>query len=75
MVKDIGKERTLELARFTIQCSADVIIFHDSEGVILKANDSACQQLGYSEDELIGRTIQDIDPDSNKKPGKSSGRN
>ncbi len=67
MAKDIRKERTLELARFTIQCSADVIIFHDSEGIILKANDSACKHLGYSEDELIGLTIQDIDPESNKK--------
>ncbi len=67
MGKDIRKERTLELARFTIQQSADVIIFHDSEGVILKANDAACKRLGYSEDELIGLTIQDIDPDSNKK--------
>jgi len=65
--KDIKKERSLELAQFTIQRSADVIIFHDSEGVILKANDSACKHLGYSEDELIGLTIQNIDPDSNKK--------
>lgn len=67
MGKDIKKERSLELAQFTIQRSADVIIFHDSEGVILKANDSACKHLGYSEDELIGLTIQNIDPDSNKK--------
>jgi PAS domain S-box-containing protein len=68
--KDIKKERSLELAQFTIQRSADVILFHDSEGVILKANDSACKRLGYSEDELIGLTIQDIDPDSNKKTWK-----
>ncbi len=64
---DISKKRTLELARFTIQCSADAIIFHDCHGIILKANDSACRQLGYTEEELIGLTIQDIDPDSNKK--------
>ncbi|MBT5470694.1 MAG: sigma 54-interacting transcriptional regulator [Nitrospina sp.] len=70
MGKDIKKERSLELAQFTIQRSADVIIFNDSEGVILKANDSACKRLGYSEDELIGLTIQDIDPDSNKKTWK-----
>ncbi|MBC8285009.1 MAG: sigma 54-interacting transcriptional regulator, partial [Nitrospinae bacterium] len=70
MAKDIRKERSLQLAQFTIQRSADVIIFHDSEGVILKANQSACRQLGYSEDELIGLTIQDIDPDSNKKTWK-----
>lgn len=67
MVKDISKKKSLELARFTIQCSADAIVFHDCDGIILKANDSACRQLGYSENELIGLTIQDIDPDSNKK--------
>lgn len=67
MGKDIDTAKSLELARFTIQHSADTIIFHDSKGVILKANDSACGQLGYSENELIGLTIQDIDPDSNKK--------
>lgn len=67
MAKDIKKERSLELARFTIQCSADVILFHDCNGVILRANDSACKHFGYSEDELIGLTVQDIDPDSNKK--------
>ncbi len=70
MAKDIKKERSLELARFTIQRSADLILFHDSEGVILKANDSTCKRLGYSEDELIGLTIQDIDPDSNRKTWK-----
>lgn len=67
MRKDLTEKRSLELARFTIQQSADSIIFHDSKGVILKANNSACRQLGYSENELIGLTIQDIDPDSNKK--------
>ena len=67
MVKDISKKKSLELARFTIQCSADAIIFHDCDGIILKANDSGCRQLGYTEEELIGLTIQDIDPDSNKK--------
>jgi PAS domain S-box-containing protein len=67
MGKDIKKKRSLELARFTIQCSADAIIFHDSQGEILKANDSACRHLGYSENELMSLTIQDINPDSNKK--------
>ena len=67
MEKDIKKKRSLELAQFTIQRSADSIIFHDSKGVILKANDSACRHLGYSEDELIGLSIQDINPDSNKR--------
>ncbi len=67
MSKDIKKERSLELAQFTIQHSADAIIFHDCAGGILKANDSACAHFGYSEDEMTGLTIQDIDPDSNKK--------
>jgi len=65
--KDIKKERTLELAQFTIQHSADIILFHDCEGTILKANESACRHFGYSKDEFTGLRIQDINPDSNIK--------
>jgi PAS domain S-box-containing protein len=61
------KERTLELAEFTIEHSGDSIMFHDCHGVILKANQAACELLDYSAKELIGLTIQDINPDSNKE--------
>ena len=65
MGKLFDKDQTLALAEFTIQHAGDAIIFHDSQGVILNANHAACRLLNYSEEELIGLTIQDINPDSN----------
>ncbi len=67
MEKQLSKDQTFELAEFIIGNAGDAIVFHDCHGVILNANEAACQLLGYSEKELIGLTIQDINPDSNKK--------
>lgn len=67
MGKKFDRDQTLELAEFTIEHSGDAIIFHDCQGVILNANKAACSHLDYSEKQLIGLTIQDINPDSNKE--------
>ena len=67
MGKQLDKDQTLELAEFTIEHSGDAIIFHDCQGVILNANQAACRLLDYSDKELIGLTIQDVNPDSNKE--------
>ena len=64
MGKKLDRDQTLALAEFTIEHCGDAIIFHDCQGVILNANQAACRQLDYSEQELIGMTIQDINPDS-----------
>jgi len=61
------KEERLRLAEFTINNCGDSIIFHDCRGEILNVNKATCKILGYSEKELIGLTIQDINPTSNKK--------
>ncbi len=67
MGKKLDRDQTLELAEFTIEHSGDAIIFHDCRGVILNANKAACRHLDYSEKQLTGLTIQDINPDSNKE--------
>ena len=67
MGKRFDKDQTLALAEFTIQRCGDAIIFHDCQGVILNANRAACRHLDYSEQELIGLTIQDINPDSTQE--------
>lgn len=67
MGEKLNRDQTFELAEFTIQHSGDAIIFHDCQGVILNANNAACRLLDYSEQELIGLTIQDINPDSNQE--------
>ena len=67
MGKKFDTGHPLALAEFTIEHSGDAIIFHDCRGVILNANKAACRLLDYSEEELIGLTIQDINPDSTKE--------
>jgi PAS domain S-box-containing protein len=61
------KEELLRLAKFTIDNCGDSIIFHNCRGEILNVNKTTCNILGYSEKELIGLSIQDINPTSNKK--------
>jgi PAS domain S-box-containing protein len=55
------------LAQFALERSADSIIWNDCEANIKRVNEAACKLLGYSRGELLGLTIQDINPDSNKK--------
>lgn len=41
--------------------SPDMINVHDSDGSILDANAQLCEETGYSEEELIGMKVWDID--------------
>jgi PAS domain S-box-containing protein len=67
MKKKINMETDKELAQFTIERSADSIIWHDCSANIRQVNEAACKLLGFSREELLGLTIQDINPNSNKK--------
>ncbi len=67
MRKKMDIKTKQELAQFAIERSADAIIWHDCAANIKRVNLAACQLLGYSEAELLGMTIQDINPESNKK--------
>ena len=67
MRKKINIETDLELAQFTIERSADSIIWNDFGANIRRVNESACKLLGYSREELLGLTIQEINPQSTKK--------
>ncbi|MBU2621044.1 MAG: PAS domain-containing protein [Proteobacteria bacterium] len=44
--------------------AADTIFLHDETGWILDVNRKACQSLGYSREELLSKSIADIDPES-----------
>ncbi|MCA9097227.1 MAG: PAS domain S-box protein [Planctomycetaceae bacterium] len=52
-------------ARFRtfVQNSADAFFLHDDRGVILDVNEQACESLGYSREELVGKSPFDFDPD------------
>jgi PAS domain S-box-containing protein len=67
MRKKINVETDLELAQFTIERSADSIIWNDCAANIKRVNEATCKLLGYSREELLGLTIQDINPASSKK--------
>jgi len=57
------KRNRLELFRALIDQSNDIIEIVDPEtGRLLDFNERACQSLGYSRDELLSRSVFDVDP-------------
>lgn len=57
-------ERTtaLRLTQFAVDKAGDTIFWLRDDGVIHYVNDTACQWLGYSRDEMLALNINDIDP-------------
>jgi len=53
-------ERRLRVTQFAVDSAGDAILFTNSKGNILYANQTARQSLGYSEDELLRKTINEI---------------
>lgn len=58
--KRMGK--SLQLTQFSIDRAVDGIFWILPSGEIIYANDAACRILGYARDELVGKTVPDIDP-------------
>ena len=54
-------EETRQLMQFSINRAADAAYYICPDGTFFYVNKSACQSLGYSHDELLTMTIQDID--------------
>ena len=55
------------LGQFTIERASDAIIWHDCHARIQRVNQAACDLLGYTREELLSMTIQDINPGSTTK--------
>lgn len=53
--------------RTFVDHAADAFFLHDENGTILDANHQACKQLGYSRDELLGRTPMEFDVDADMR--------
>ncbi len=51
-----------ERYRSMMEQAADAVFMHDENGRILDVNRKACQTLGYSREELLSKSIGDIDP-------------
>ncbi len=62
----LEKEKTYKLFRMILDKSSDSIqIIEPSTFRFLDVNDTLCQNLGYSREELLTMSIYDIDPDLN----------
>lgn len=63
--RDITEQRAmqqqLEMVRTALDCATDSVFMMDGER-IFQANRGACNSLGYSQEELIGRAVFDFDP-------------
>ncbi|MGM0412992.1 MAG: sensor domain-containing protein [Pseudomonadota bacterium] len=57
------RERELELTRHALETSFDEILRLDAEGTVQDANQTACDNLGYPREDLLGRTIAELTPD------------
>ena len=61
------EEKTLHASeqryRLLTDHAADTFIVHDREGQIVEVNRRACEQLGYSREELLGMRVTDVEKD------------
>jgi len=55
-------EEALRLVELTLDQTTDSVYWIDSNGGFVYVNPAACDTLGYSRDELLTMTVQDIDP-------------
>lgn len=57
------QQRHLDLLEQAVNLSSDGIFLMDEDARFVYVNDGACRSLGYSREELQGKTPPDIDPD------------
>ncbi len=68
--EEIGQRSTDAKFRTIFNSSNDGIIIYDLEGRILEANSVVCQRTGYTREELLDKSIEDI-----KTPAKQDIKN
>ena len=66
VVRDISerkkKDEAFLLTQMAVDRSSDGVFWMNLEGQVIKANDQACHNLGYTCEELIGKYVWDFDP-------------
>lgn len=69
VVRDISDRKLAEKAQrdsderfqLLLEHAADALFLHDNEGVILTVNQRSCDNLGYSREELLGMTVNELE--------------
>jgi PAS domain S-box-containing protein len=56
-------ERRLRATQYAVDHATDYIFVIGSDGYFLDVNESACRRLGYTKEELLTKSVMDIDPD------------
>jgi len=72
LIQDITERKRMEVTlreseeryRTILEQAADAVFMRNETGRILEANQKACQSLGYSREELLAKSIWDIDPEA-----------
>lgn len=54
-------ESSLRLTQFSVDRAADAVFWVAPDSKILYVNDAACRTLGWSREEMVGRTVPEID--------------
>jgi PAS domain S-box-containing protein len=54
-------EETLKITQFSVDRAADVVFWIAKDGRLRYVNDTACDYLGYTREELLGFSIHDVD--------------
>ncbi|MBN2514158.1 MAG: PAS domain S-box protein [Sedimentisphaerales bacterium] len=55
-------QRLLQFIQFAVEHVGESAYWMDSDGKFVYVNDAACRELGYSREELLTRSVVDIDP-------------
>ena len=58
------------VCRAVVEQAAEMLFLHDLEGKLLRVNNAAIQETGYSEEELLNMYVFDIDPDAHDRKDK-----
>jgi diguanylate cyclase (GGDEF)-like protein/PAS domain S-box-containing protein len=70
IVRDITNRRKIEKEteqlRFAIDNASDAVYIFDNDGNIQYANQTACDSLGYTREELLDLKVKDINPEVEK---------
>ena len=56
-------QKALQLMKFSLDHSSEMLYWIDPDGNIVDVNDTTCNRLGYSREEIVSIRVDDIDPD------------